>query len=110
MTNHIIQVSLDMDTEHIQKIIEEQAAKQIIADIQRSVEEALFKHATLFNPKPTANNRNGFSDLLQHKIDEYLEEIKPDVIEITAKKLAERLSRTKAVKEATEGVLKNEGN
>ena len=105
MTNHIIQISLDMDIERIQKIIEEQAARQIIEDIKQNVEEALFSHRKYYTEKPSERNRNGLNDMFQCIIEEYLNEIKPAIIEATSSKLTEKLFRSKAIKEVVGDVL-----
>ena len=104
MTNHILNISLDMDTERIQKIVEDQAARQIIQDIRGEVEKTLFEHR--WGYETDSGQRTGLRDFLVQRFNEFLTENKEDIIEAAAKQLCEKLYRSKAFTERVDGIVK----
>ena len=78
----------------------ENAEKKITDDLKQQVRDALFdrgwkKHANIDDPM------NGFSERI---VSNFLEQHKQEIIDKAAKYLAEKLSRTKAVKDMLEEV------
>lgn len=104
MTNHILNISLDMDTERIQKIVEDQAARQIIEDIREEVEKTLFTHQ--WGHEADSSYRNGLRDFVVNRFNEFLTENKEDIIEAAAKQLCEKLYRSKAFTERVDDIVK----
>lgn len=99
---HIIQIAIGVDDVAISKIVKEQAAKTIIANIERDVRNKLFSKS-YYNKNATADDP--LSDFSRELVVEFLEKNKYAIILKTSENLADRLSKTKAAKEALAAVL-----
>ena len=94
---HIMQFAIGIDDNAIRKRVEEAAEKQIIDEIGQQVRDNLFqasyygRHASVKDP---------LSEYSKRIINDFLERHKDEIIEKAAVHLADRLSRSKVVKEA----------
>lgn len=95
---HIVQFAIGIDDKAIIDRVTARAEDIILNEIKNDAKMAIFErnhYGSLFTEKPTY--------FFEDKIDIFLQENKDKIIEMTAKRLAERLSRTKAAKAILEG-------
>lgn len=94
---HVIQFGIGIDDRAIVQRVEENAEKVIIEDLKKEVKKAIFE---VGNGWYDRDQVKGPSYWFEQRINEWLEEHKDEIIQVTSDKLADKLSRTKAVKEA----------
>lgn len=111
MSQHIVNVSFDFDEDRIRKLIEDNCVRQvhnkITGDIEWSVvsEYGYGYRPNKENSKPSADElRSALRQMVSNQIDDFLIKNKDTIIDATASKLAERLSKTKVVKNLKEGL------
>jgi hypothetical protein len=98
---HIVQFAIGIDDEAITERIQENAEKIITQNIQQKVERSIFK----FDYRGRAENR--LNDAAETVLTNWLESHKDEIIKLASKALADKMIRTKAVKTAIDGVLKD---
>lgn len=99
---HIIQFGVTIDDEKIKSTVETKVEKIINEVIKADVIEALTGSRNNSNWEYSKQLQN----LVNNTIEKFCNENSEVIIDLAADRLAEKLSRTKAVKEATERVLK----
>lgn len=111
--DHIFNIAIPVEDERIVAYVEQQAEKQIIDDLRKDVEMALFERRNKSywsQNEKTLNElqrqRCGKTDYFKDIIRSYLDELKPIIIDAAAKELAVRILRSKAGKELLENVAK----
>jgi hypothetical protein len=92
---HIIQFAINIDDDRIIKIIEAKAEKEIIKTLTNQVGRQIFQ--------ANYHSRDGYdehclSDYSKHLLQTFFEDHKTEIIDATAKYLADRLARSKAGK------------
>lgn len=92
---HIIQFGVTIDDGAIKRHVEEKATDAVVRGLART----LFRVG--YNEQPV-----GISGDVEEIIEMFLEEHKQEIIDGAAERLADRLVRTKAVKEAVGEVVK----
>jgi len=92
---HIVQFGITIDDDTIRRHVEAKATDAVVKGLKQS----LFRLG--YNDKPM-----GVSDDVEEIIKMFLEEHKQEIIDAAAERLADRLVRTKAVKEAVAKVVK----
>lgn len=100
---HILQVAIGIDDDAIVKRIKENAEKNITKDLRDKVGEILFGYN-----RWTGKEADAITGWTESLFMRYLEEHKSEIIELAAKCLAEKLSRTKAVKEMLAGLAEED--
>lgn len=100
---HFLQFAISIDDDAIVKRIEENAEKSITKDLRDKVGEILFGYNKW--ARREADAITGWTESLFMR---YLDEHKTEIIELAAKYLAEKLSRTKAVKEMLAGLAEEQ--
>lgn len=98
---HILQFGINIDDDTIKKRVMESAEGVIINQIADDIKGLMFEH----NPYRTWEPTKKPTQYLDHKIDEFIVENKESIIELAAERLAERLSKTKRVKEMVDEVI-----
>lgn len=93
---HIVQIAINFDDHRITEIVEQTAAKEIIAGIEQKVCDRMY-NGSYYGGKCSA--KNGFNNWMDGKVEEFMEAHKQEIIEMAGHFLADRLARTKAVKE-----------
>lgn len=94
---HILQFGVSIDDEAIVKSIIKNADKQIIEDLNKEVKKSFFETERDWYGK---ENIKDVQDWVKVRLDAFLAEHKDDIIKIASDKLADKLSRSKYVKEA----------
>lgn len=92
---HIVQFGITIDDDAIRKLVEAKATDAVVMGLNRT----LFSLG--YDGKPV-----GISGDVEEIIEMFLEEHKREIIDAAAERLADRLVRTKAVKEAVGEVVK----
>lgn len=93
---HIVQFAINFDDQRITRMVEENAQRAIIADLEQKVNDRIF-NAGYYGGH--GDPKNGFSSWMDGRVEGFLSEHKDVIIETAGRFLAEKLSRTKAVKE-----------
>lgn len=99
---HIVQFAISIDDDAIKKRITDSAEKQIkdelMQDIKSSIEREIFD---MYKGQWDAKEKKmGLQEWCKQLVVETIEKHKDEIIELAAEKLADKLSRTKIVKEA----------
>lgn len=98
---HIVQFAIGIDDDAIVKRIEENAEKAITKDLRDKVGKIMFG-ISAYSGRELDSVSSWTADLFMR----FLEDHRAEIIELAAKCLAEKMAKTKAVREATQGVLK----
>lgn len=101
---HIIQFGIGIDDQAIIQQVSKNAEKVIIEDLKKDVKKAIFEVDDSWYGKGQVKGPNYW---FEQRINEWLEEHKDEIIRVTSDKLADKLSRTKAVKEAAARIAEN---
>lgn len=96
---HIFNIAVEFEDEHIQNMIYAKAEKEVIKKVILDVENAIYKHSCWNQNDSNERNRQGVTQLIKDYTDQFFTDNKDAIIKETSKMLADRLSRTKAVKE-----------
>ena len=97
---HIVQFAIGIDDEGIKARITEQAEKQIIKNIERSVRNQLFESHYY---RRDADEDSPLSEYSKRLVEVFLEKHTDEILEKAAKHLAEKLARSKAGKNLLAG-------
>jgi len=102
----IINIPLQLDEAIIEKQISKDYEKKITDIIATRIEEILAEnYRGYWNESQKSKAKSGLSLLVRASIDEFLNSNRDVIIEAASKELAEKLWRTKRVKEAVENVI-----
>lgn len=104
---HIVQFAVGIDDEAIKKQIEEHAVEHIKKELKRDIADKIFrsKYYGKTYADPTTDPLSEFSAKI---VKDVMASYKDEIIERAAELLADSYKRTKAWKETTEGVIKND--
>lgn len=92
---HILQFGINIDDEMIKKTIVDTASQQVVNSIKQDIMKQLTG-----NKKPIEwDYTNKLRNLVEECSETYIKEYKDEIIEKTSDKLAERLIKTKAIKD-----------
>ena len=101
--DHIFNIAIHMDDEHIKEQVAIKAEKEIMTNLTREVGRVIFErdsYGGYYNSsgKNKGYNENRLSDWAKNRFVEFLDKHKDTIIQLAAKELADRLVRTKAGK------------
>lgn len=91
--DHLVQFTISIDDKHIAQMVEQKAAKTMEDEVLKICKSQVGCEANYWG-----NNEPG--PVLNKAIEDFMKDNREEIIDKAADKLAERLSRTKAVKEA----------
>lgn len=100
---HIFNVAIEFEDEHIQQVIYKQAENEVIKKVILDVENAIYNHSCWNKNDSSERNRRGVTQLIMDYTDQFFTDNKDAIIKETSKILADRLSRTKVAKELVKG-------
>lgn len=91
--DHLVQFTISIDDAHIAQVVEQKAAK--------AMEDEVLKvcHSHIYCERDHWGNKEP-GPMLKKAVDQFMNDNREEIIDKAADKLAERLSRTKIVKEA----------
>ena len=93
---HIVQFAVNIDDEQIKKTVERNVVTQVVAAIRKDC----MKELTGKCDASTYQYHQKIKEMVDNNIKEFLDNNKEIIIKEAVNQLAERLSRTKAAKEA----------
>ena len=99
---HIVQFGIGIDDEAIRKIVMEKAEKSILDDLKKQIRTDIDNQIFVIDRGWYGNGckRVGLQDWVNDLVVKLLEDHKTEIIERASEKLADKMSRTKAFKEA----------
>ena len=100
MAEHIVQFAVGIDDEHIQKIMEESAAKQIMDDIKE------FSHGKQYYSNRLNDEPKNLQEIFQEEIAKYVKEHVDEIMDKVIVEVSKNMMKTKKVKEAIEEIVK----
>ena len=99
---HIIQFGITIDDERIREVIESKAEKEIMEELKIAATRAVFKYDE-WRRQPTRCPTEFFTE----RVDAFLDENRDELLRLAADRLAEKLVRTKAVKDMISDAVKS---
>lgn len=94
--DHLVQFTISIDDAHIAKMVEDKAARALTDEVQKKCKSAVGEeHWGDFIVGPA----------LKKELEKFFSDNKDTIIEAAADKLAEKMIRTKAAKEAVKKVV-----
>lgn len=99
---HIVQFAIGIDDEAIKNRIKDTAEKQITEDITKQVRSEIEREIFEFYKSPWEKNEKiiGVQEWVKKLVVEVLDKNEERIVSMAAERLADKLSRTKAIKEA----------
>ena len=99
---HIVRFGIGIDDEAIRKIIMEKAEKSILNDLKKQIRTDIDNQIFVIDRDWYSKNykKVDLQDWVKDFVMKTLEDNKEQIIEMASEKLADKMSRTKAVKEA----------
>lgn len=95
---HIVQFGITIDDNAIINTIVQKAEKSILDEIKDAIKKAMFKRGRYYDETEVHT-------WIKDELDKFLENHKDDIISLASEKLADKLSRTKRVKDEVNKVL-----
>lgn len=92
---HVVQFGIGIDDELIRKRVEEAAEKEIIKQLSDAMARELFGRDCYGRP-----DRSNVAGWVHAKVDEFMTANKDEIIACAAERLADKVSKTKAFREA----------
>lgn len=99
---HVIQIGIGIDDERIREAIESKAEKEIMEELRAAATRAVFKH----DEWRRTSTRCPTEFFTEH-VDAFLDKNRDELLRLAADRLAERLVRTKAVKDMISAAVKS---
>lgn len=95
---HVVQFGVGIDEDVIMERVYKSAEKAIIEDLKKDFKTVIFD-------TDRWGNRSGLSDWMEEKLNEFLAQNRDVIVEKAVAALADKMSRTKAVKEAVAKIV-----
>ena len=108
---HIVQFGIGIDDEAIRKIVMEKAEKSILNDLKKQIRTDIDNQIFVIDNGwyGNENRRVGLQDWVKDLVVKLLEDHKTEIIERASERLADKMSRTKVIKEAMAEKAREEG-
>ena len=108
---HIVQFGIGIDDEAIRKIIMEKAEKSITQDLMKQIRTDIDNQIFVIDRGWYGKDykKVDFQDWVKDLVVKTLEDNKDQIIKMASERLADKMSRTKAVKEAMTEKVREEG-
>ena len=104
---HIVQFAIGLDDDAIRKELESNAVKQIEKDLKQELIDKIFDRGSGYYQTRHANPKEDpLTTWARNIVSETVLTYKDQIIERAAEYLAESMKRSKAVREATQNVVK----
>lgn len=98
---HIVQFGIGIDDEAIRKIIMEKAEKSILNDLKKDIRSEIIREIFVCDSDWYGRERKiDLQDWVKDLVEKTLKDNKDQIIKMASERLADKMSRTKAVKEA----------
>ena len=103
MTQHVVNVAFDFDDQKVREILEQSAVEDVENKLLEEIKEAIRGEGYY-----RASEKEAMKYMVERQIDRFLEENRDTIIEVVVKKLYERISRVKKVRNVKDAVEENE--
>lgn len=108
---HIINFAISVEDENIKRRVQDSAYKDIISDIKKDILRDLpatseYWNSSWDNRKKTWDDIN-WTKVVENSVNKIIDQYKEEIVDATAKKLSDRIYRTKALKETAKKVEEN---
>lgn len=90
---HIVQFSFSVDDDAIEKKLEDQAVGKLLERFDAAVVKAA--HRRMYSSLSSQSFEDTVRDLLEKRIDKYIDEHGQAIVDVAGKMLAEKLARSK---------------
>lgn len=100
---HIVQFAISIDDEQIKKTIEKNAMQQVVATFKNDISKEMIGK----NNYTKSDYSTKMWNAINEQIKMFLDENKEEIINIASDKLAERLAKTKKVKDMITSTINN---
>lgn len=100
---HIVQFGISIDDEQIKKTIEKNAMQQVVATLRNDI----IKEMIGKNNYTKSDYSTKMWNAINEQIKMFLDENKEEIINIASEKLAEKLAKTKKVKDMVANTISN---
>lgn len=97
---HIVNVAFDFDDKRVTDSIESQVHKEVVDNITEEVKKVIFEKKWGYDKPYDESNPSPLKQIVEDRVSEMLIENKDFIIDGAIKSLADKLARTKQVKEA----------
>ena len=99
---HIVQFGIGIDDDAIREIVMKKAEKSIVEDLKKDIRSEIIREIFVCDSDWYGKDykRVGLQDWVNDLVVKLLEDHKTEIIERASERLADKMSRTKAVKEA----------
>lgn len=104
MGAYSVPVVIGVDEEKIAKAVENDVERQVINNLTQMITKSIFKKRSYYSDK--YDDPSMIIEMTKEKVNQILEEHEDEIIQGAIDKLADKLARTKVVKEATANVVK----
>ena len=100
MSTHILNVAFDFDDAKITKTIEEKAFDSAMEAVKKDVIKVIATETSRYHYNADADYRDGLKAFVQNAVKEVVESERERIVQMAVDKIAEKLAKTKAVREA----------
>ena len=106
---HIVQFGIGIDDDAIREIVMKKAEKSIVEDLKKDIRSEIIREIFVCDSDWYGKKRKiDLQDWVKDLVEKTLKDNKDQIIKMASEKLADKMSRTKAVKEAmTEKIRKD---
>ena len=104
MSTHIVNVAFDFDDDKVRSILENSAERKVIEGLKDDCYATMVKRSYGYG---NYSAEDAIKRLVEKSVDSFFEDYKDEIIQEAAKILADKLARSKAVREATKQVLES---
>lgn len=100
---HIVQFAISIDDEQIKKTIEKNAMQQVVATFKNDISKEMIGK----NNYTKSDYSTKMWNAINEQIETFLDENREKIIEIASEKLADKLAKTKKVKDMVANTINN---
>ena len=104
MGAYSVPVVIGEDEEKIAKAVENDVERQVINNLTQMITKSIFKKRNYYSDK--YDDPSMIIEMTKEKVNQIIEEHEDEIIQGAIDKLADKLARTKVVKEATAEAIK----
>ena len=106
---HIVQFGIGIDDDAIREIVMKKAEKSIVEDLKKDIRSEIIREIFVCDYDWYGKERKiDLQDWVKDLVEKTLKDNKDQIIKMASERLADKMSRTKAVKEAmTEKIRKD---
>lgn len=98
---HIVQFGIGIDDDAIREIVMKKAEKSIVEDLKKDIRSEIIREIFVCDSDWSGKERKiDLQDWVKDLVEKTLKDNKDQIIKMASEKLADKMSRTKAVKEA----------